>query len=473
MIALALALLAQGSRSRIYDMETVQTALAEDLNGDRSLDLVVQSGLDLHAYFQTHGGFPDKPDRSLRFGEDSFLWCLVPENGTQGPRSLLLMTRRGIERRSFDSKEAVDLVVHPTLFEGRVSADDPPLHFDFTAAVEKEGARDLLLFTRKGLLMMKKEGAEYVLRARPDIGIESGPLPSPLAHSPLVIATSIPPFALGDVNGDGRTDLVWSKDSRVTSVVQHEDGGFRPVGAPRLLSSRRHRPRRALSEFQIAPRFEDLNGDGLLDVQFPEALKGRVRLFYGVQGRPGFSDPEEREIPETWLVRLETVDLRGDGRRILALWVLPRFGLSDGIEAFVSRTVRLQLHLFDAGADGHPAPTARTSLAVQVPFTMRLTRETREFPVELLWEPYFQADWNGDGIKDLLMAQGKELRVHLGHPERLIEEEARVTIPMQPPTENSRTRIQARDLDGDGDADLLLVHSDPLASRARVELLLR
>jgi hypothetical protein len=326
------------------------------------------------------------------------------------------------------------------------------------------------MFSSLGLMIMVRKDGEYVLADRIDVGVEGGLIQWPGPGQPIRQWSLVPLYRWGDANGDGRTDLVAYKDEKLTVFLQDAGGRFREQASKVSLSADAKPRLRTSMTFMVPPQIQDINGDGRLDAAFTEASKGRVRLYFGLPGRADFSEPEQREIADAWNVATEFVDLDGTGRRRLAMWMLHKLGLASGIDAFVSKRVTLVLYLFGTDGEGRPGASAASRLEVSVPYTIRLSTDIAEFPVMLQWEPNLEGDLNGDGRKDLITASGQALEVRFGHPEKMIEPEPGMKLTIHPPTGACRTRILARDLNGDGKSDLILTHADPQAVRARVEV---
>jgi hypothetical protein len=471
---LALWLLLQDYDSQHFDLDYMDAVRIVDLNDDGRPDLVVQSGLDLRIHFQDgRGRYPDKPSLTARFDDRTFLWMMQPdERGKFGPNSFLSMSSRGVHRLKPENGRfaSEDLVVHPTMFEGKTLASHPPIYQEFAPDVTGDGRPDLLLFTRDRLLVMARDGGDWTLRDKVDAGVESHLPQWSMAYSPVAWSTVVPQHAFGDVNGDRRPDLLWYKDEELAVLLQGEDGRFSPLEKKVLLSRRKHSRRRGMVQLEVPPVLADIDRDGLIDVAYSEVSHGRVYLRYGVPGRADFSEPEEREIPDHWNLATQLVDLDGRGPRTLAMWMIPKLGLSSGIEAFVSKTVTVVGYFFEAGEGGRVPKAARSRISMTIPYTLTISRSTNTFPIDIFFEPNFEGDLDGDGLRDLAIAVRDVIYLRRGRAEGIVGEQPDREIKLSPPTRSSRVRLIMAELNGDSRSDIVVLYSDPLQSKARVEI---
>lgn len=473
-MAWLLTLILQDFDTQELDFDYIDHVRIEDLNGDGRKDLIVQSGFDLKLYFQTdQGRYGPQPDRTVRFDDRTFLWMLRPNDKNRFDlASIHTMTSRGIHRIKIHdgAVEVEDLVVHPTVFEGRSTSSHPPPYQDFSPDFTGDGKPDLVLFTREFLFLMAQENGSWVLRHKIECGNEPGIPQWVMSYTPQTWSLVVPRFIFGDVNGDQRPDFMYYMDEELTIALQDANCRFAVVDQKVLLSRRKHKRKRGLVSLEVPPVVEDYTGDKLIDVAYTEVSRGRVYLRYGIKDRSDFTDPQEREIPSSWNLATQFVDLEGKGSKRMVLWVVPKLGLSSGIEAFVSKKVTINGFFFDSGKDGGVSQTARAKVSLSIPFTVYLTRNTTEIPVDLLFEPNFEGDINEDGIKDLLVAVGPSLHGWYGHPEQIISSEPDFKLTLNPPTSTAKGRLHTALLNGDKKADIVIVHSDVVSEKARIEI---
>lgn len=443
-----------------FEFEYVDHVSVEDLNADGRPDLVVQNGIELLIFLQRNGGLPRKPDRILRFEEDVFLWTFGRFGGAPAIDDLLTMSPRGIRRHG---KPGEDLIIAPTLFEGKPSVQHPPVRLDFAPDVDGDGTSELLHFSEEGLGLYGRVGGRYRLRRRFPMRFETFTESTFAAGRAIRSRVTFPYVAWRDVDGNGRLDLVEYDGRSVRFYLQDGAGGFagNPVVAEKIRVKRKRRGR--YLQFEILPLFVDATGDGVMDILTADPGKGRVWIHYGRNGRVEFAGPDaERSLEDFWLLGMMVEPLSAGGRPVLILWVLPRLGLFRGISAFASKKVESRLYFFPVGGDGRIEKQAAGSVKFDLPFLINATRDRMEF--SLTFQPNLKGDYDGDGNRDLVLLEGNTLRIYRGLPNGTgVQQEPAFERETARPSENAQTRILTADLNGDGRSDLVLRHLDPSA----------
>ena len=479
MLTLLLSLAAlQDPRYETMILETGKRAdatVASDMNGDGRLDLIVQSGRDLHLYvYGSGGGFTARPQHTVRLGGTAFLWTLGSLDGKPHP-VILTAGARGVQGIPFDGTgfgPPVDLVVHPSLFESRPSRDRPPAAVNFAPDLDGDGKSDVLLFQKGSVFLLKQlaGGAFKCIQKLPlpveiSVGVRDIRRPWELTES-----ASIPALAFGDTNGDGRMDLSYYRNESIGIFEQKAAGGFAVVGEKDLTTKKRKRRNRYFQQFELPPWVGDFNRDGLLDLAVVYASKGRVQIYYGRPGRTDFTQPDDiMRSADSWSAGIYTEDLDGDGRQELILGVVRKFGIAEGIDVFLSGKVDIELHFYPMQASGRFVKDPVQELKFSIPYALQVTRQNAT--IDLTFRPNFKGDFNGDGRKDLLAAgDARSLRIFPGVPGRMIAAEPWGTIRMNPPEGTLNTLPFVADFNGDGVSDLVLKHVLPGGKTHALEL---
>ncbi len=155
-------------------------------------------------------------------------------------------------------------VIDPsTTVQGLIPSSNSPLantnvHFVATGDFNNDGISDYAIVTSDGKVVVQ-------------LGLGSGLFQSTGTYP---ISTSLNGLVTGDVNGDGKLDLVAisSSDSTVSVLLGNGDGTFQTPGSSQVLAA------------PDGPSFlaiADLNGDGLLDLVETGSSAGTVGVFLG------------------------------------------------------------------------------------------------------------------------------------------------------------------------------------------------
>jgi hypothetical protein len=438
----------------------VDRVLAEDLNRDGRPDLVVQSGVDLRL-FLFDKGFAPRATHSIRLDPGVFLWAFGKLDGQKFP-ALFTQGSRGVQVRAFDGRvlgPAADAVVHPTLFEGTCSDAGAPLHTGFAPDLDGDGRSEALLFRNDEIFLMKQHpGGEFRCLQKLPIPVESAFVVPWAAHQKLVETASVPLLGLGDMDGDGRTDLTYYRDQAIGVFRQEAGGSFSPLDSMELTEDRRKRRSRRYLQFEVPPWLSDFNGDGVLDLALVYPSRGRVHIYYGRAGRQDFTQPDEiMNVADGWSTGVHLEDLQGRGKADLVMGVVRKLGVLEGLQVFMSGQVNLELHLYPMQATGRFPKDPVRELKFTIPFSFHVTRDSMN--LDLVFKPNFKGDFNRDGLRDMLVSvDERTLKIYYGTKERCISDQPGGTILMSPPAGVASTEPFVADFNGDGVSDLVLKH---------------
>lgn len=302
--------------------------------------------------------------------------------------------------------------------------------------------------------------ARLDVRARANYLVQRSPGPL-MFDSEIQLFMDLPRLTHGDVDGDGRRDMVASSRHYLRVFLQRPDGSF-PYGADRVL------PLARVSELDhirgagaVRVDVTDIDGDDRVDVLVSHASGGfsdaHTQTAIHLNRKGDWDLRVADQVFETtgaW-TSVQLLDLDGDGRRELVRIGVP-LSILELVELLVTRAVDAELlvHRPDGKGLFEETPSLRRKLDVPLSF------DTYQ-PIGFV--PTLQSDVNGDGHNDLLAsASGGHIEVFLGGPDhRLGKSVARQEV-------DSRGRIHFGDLDGDGLTDLLLF--DPRSPDAPVRI---
>lgn len=462
-LLLAALLAAQDPNYETIPLETGQFTHhieARDLNGDGKLDLVIQNGRDLQIFLQKDGTYTPKPQLVLRLDPTVFLWTFGTLDGQKLP-TVFTAGSRAVQAIPFDGVAfgaPRDLVVHPSLFEGVVADGHAPLFTNFAPDLDGDGRSDVLLFQEDEIFVMKQlAGGEFRCLQKLPVPMDVATLVPWAPHQKLTQTVGVPLLSFGDTDGNKRTDIAYYREESIGIFRQQADGGFLAADSKDLAVDKKRRRNRFV-QFDVPPKVADFNGDGILDVALIYPSKGRVHIFYGRPGRNDWSTPDQPiVVSDGWSTGIYLEDLSSRGKLDLIMGVVRKFGISEGIQVFLSGKVDLELHIHPMQADGRFSKDAVQELKFAIPFSFQVTRESAS--LDLVFRPNFQGDFNKDGLRDMLVrVDEKTLKIYPGDKTRVIANEPTGSITMNPPEGVSTTEPFVADLNGDGVSDLILKH---------------
>jgi hypothetical protein len=424
--------LAGSAAAEPFDVQALATALRVvqadlvDLDGDGVGDLawIGVRGLPpeeertLHVHFReapaAHLSAAPQQVRALPPGVAAY--DLAELDGRPGAE-LVLLRRDRLELLSLHARElrieSIPVPAGPTI-----------------AVVQDERGVDRIRLARDGLgrarflvpgighaLLLTREGE---LVARLAVGARANffapPRPGPIiTESEVEFYFDHPRLSTGDVDGDGRADVIASDRHALRVFLQDELGGFPPE--PRVLPLRRLSEEdhiRNVGGVRVEPR--DFDGDGRVDLLISStrgSLFGGTTELEVLLNRDGgwrLDAPDQRFRIEGGVAVHEVVDLDGDGRAELISTRIPT-GVLELVEVLLTRAIDAEVSIRRPG-DGRPfeqEPWLRRKLDVPISFE---TFRARGFV------PTLEADLDGDGHRDMLGSGGGErLEVRLGDAE--------------------------------------------------------
>lgn len=457
-----------------------RTVAAElgDLNGDGRADLFTVSfqgfppdeHRSVRVFFQrADGAFPDEPDRTWTLPAGSAAYDLadvLPRPGLE----LLLLHLRGVHVVSLagPEPEVLDLrVPGVTLATSQDERGMDRMRIAWTGLGDPAGPGAdepwLLLPMPREVVALAPSGE---VRARLRVGTRANylvpPRPGPLlVESEIQVFLDVPVLAAGEVNGDGRVDLVAASRHDLRVFLRREDGNF-GVEPDRVDPLGRLTPEDHLrGSGTVRVELVDLDRDGLLDAVVSTVAGGltdartETAIHLNRGGTWDFSAPDQRFLSTGAYTADQLIDIDGDGTRELLRVRIP-VTVFEVVEVLVTRAVDVQalIHRPRPGGGFDEEPWIERKIDLPISFE---TGRPRGFI------PTVHADLNGDGHLDLMSSGGGEnVEVFLGGPSHRFERRHG----RQPLATQGRVRFG--DLDADGLADFVLYAPRQLDAPLRV-----
>ena len=286
--------------------------------------------------------------------------------------------------------------------------------------------------------------ANYLIPPRP------GPL---ISGSEIELFFDHPRIDAGAVDGDGRPDLVTTDRHEIRVFLQREDGRFASQPDRVLAVGRMTEEDHIRSLGTIACDLEDFDRDGRADLLINHSSGGLLaarsenRLHLNRGGSWNLAAPDQVFVTEGGVATVQLIDLDGDGTAEMIDGRIP-LGILEIVELLLQRAIDAEVTIYRIGEGGLFGEKPWFERTLGIPFNFETNR-----PYGFI--PTYDADLNGDGYNDLLVAgRGDSVEVYLGgrgedrFRERVADQEA-----------DSNGRLNLGDWNGDGLPDLVLYDS--------------
>lgn len=427
----------------LREMPLTRDRILNDINQDGLLDLLfIKKGNLYLSYQNINGSFSgfDIFNISLQGAVD------FADIVSGGEKEICVMHEQGIS--CFQKVNGrwgatpIPLVEMPTIYKGRAV---PGLTLEhFAIDLDSDGIPEIILWGREAYCFYRRDNSGsyrlnqiFPLEARtylkfPGLKVFRSPFAwlvggdnSYLYHKDLSLSVRYlnwvkesvsRDFLIGDLNHDSKKDFAWirakeikSPSKGISTVYEYQVHFF---DKDKIFSSEPGRVIHDPHGAWLSSMCMDINGDGSLDF-----LKYHIKTEGSLFQRPSirielFLATENGEYPDNPLQRLETSDVplaagmledvNGDGFKDLVLVHSETKGFSLGsiIRKYVERSLNIEVRILPFQPRQGFSRLEMIRKKVDVTFVAG-------FPVSLA------GDFNGDGLKDMLLLRGDRLKIYL------------------------------------------------------------
>lgn len=277
------------------------------------------------------------------------------------------------------------------------------------------------------------------------------------------------PVYFADLNLDKKHDLIVVKDSSFKVFHQNGNGTFKtesqtlqvPIDFKEMNwweireSDGEQMDQNALA-YRTVSQLEDVNNDSIVDlmVRFSktDGVLDRQNNYEIYLGKENGSKVEFSQKPDSVLevdgttVAVKTIDLDGDKKSEVLLTSLD-IGVSQIIGALLSGSIDQDVYVFKMNGEDKYEEDPKVSKDVELSFS--LSSGKRGQPVVKA------ADFNGDGLKDLLFSNGeKSMKIYMGTTKKRMFKRKSAKFKVKVPKDGQF--VETDDLNNDGKEDLLV-----------------
>lgn len=371
-------------------------------------------------YLQSPDGvFPKEPSYVRAIPKWSSVYDLADIRPNSPGSELILLRPGGLTILSLAAEIAPrwDLDVSGPTTTG-VGADERGFEF-FKLVHEGFGPEPLLFVQQIGQLTLLEPDGE--VRAQMKIPRRANYFIMPTGglisvESNFQIFLDVPKLLLGDINGDGRKDVAVATRHELHTYFQQEDGGF-PYEASRkqalnLITKDDH----VRGSGGVTADVGDVDGDGRIDLILSYAKGGfsnaeTITYYYRNRGNGWeIGQPDQTLKSGASLASNALVDLDRNGQMELVRLELD-FSLLELIEILLSREFDVELSVYNAEEKEGFRTRPNKKKKLEIPFSTSTFRLKGFFP-------NVRSDLNSDGFPDFLTSGGgEELVFYPGGPD--------------------------------------------------------
>jgi hypothetical protein len=443
-----------------------------DFDGDGRVDVLqgVVFGMPpaerrvLRVYLQRDDGqVPEQHDLEVVLPKSAATYDIADVDGVAG-EDVLLLQPRGVSILTFSRDADGSLAARTSQAlipeDLTMAADSDERGLDRIAIASFEfGPEPRLVVPGIGETFVLSPSGDVIARIRGGLRANyfiqpPGPF---LTESDIQAFVDSPRISVGDIDGDGRPDILASTRHELRLFFQRDDGGFSREADRKIALGRVSLEDHIRGSGSVRSAGRDIDGDGRLDLLLSltkgSVMSASASSYVYLNHGTGWNldQPDASFESAESLSADQLVDLDGDGRLELVRMGI-KISVLELVEIFVQRALDASLKAYSLAK--RPAGTAASSSAPQPIFTkkvaVKLDFETSR-PAGFM--PTILFDVNGDGFVDFLgSGDGTRIEIHLGSREAGFRRPVFQEI-------STEGRIRGGDLDGDDLPDFILFNT--------------
>jgi len=441
----------------------VVTARFADFDGDQRKDLMLVSfqgvppeeSRTIWVHLRAaDGSLPATPSHSLKLPRGSTVFDIADLKDSPGSE-LVLLQSDGVTIFSIANESGQQWHL-PVEGATTVGAGDDERGFDSFRLVYQEFEKEPWILVPQ-IGMVTAVSADGTLKAQIEVGRRANffvaKKTSPFAvESDIQLFLDVPKLSIGDVDGDGRVDIVASTRHEIRLFLRADDGSYSrhadrllPIG---LINERDH----SRGSGSLVTTFQDIDADGRLDLMITHVegafSKTITTTTIYINRKDGWdlNEPDQRFVTEGALSSDRLIDIDNDNKYELFRTQL-KFSVLEIVELLLTQAIDTKILIHRLQADGRFDDKPWVKKKISTGFSFDTFRPKG-------FAPPLGLDLNGDGFTDYVTAAGgKGIEVYLGAADK----PATRRSAMQ--KLDSTGTIQFSDFDDDGLLDFILFDS--------------